>query len=534
MKKWISLLLAVVMALSAFTGCGNNNEKTQNTNWKPHIQYTQDQAMVDGFYAILDEAEEIATAGTDLQAAVEAFDRLDEAYMELIDQEYVAYILYCVDQSDETAKNRYLDSVDIAVQAEADYNAMARRLHESGSPAWDTLFADWTEDEINRVLKHTAEVAELEARNTQLTLQFRELDGESWITDMIPIYNEMVTNNNRIAEIYGFENYYDYAFAMVFSRDYGDEELQKLRSYTAQYMPQICINVTSAYNAAYNQFSQAEKTTINSLMGTSYENLKRDYVQMYIESVPQSSKQEMNQMLQDGRCVFASGENAYAGAFTTWIDGEAFCYFGPGYRDTETVIHELGHYYGAGFVSPWSMPVDLCETQSQGNEWLFVNFMKDQLNSKLFEAFENYKMAADTAYIIGYVMVDEFEERVYSHENAGNLTAKEYNAIMEEVAEPYGGIDYISNNIIDIQTYWKQVVVESPMYYVSYAVSAMASIDLYTVSQQDPEQAWSIYIKLIEEADEAKGFLGNIQQAGLNGPFEETVYQYLAEKYAEK
>ena len=532
MKKWISMLLAVVMLLCVFTGCGNNSDNVEDTAWQAHIQYTQDQAMVDSFYAILDEAEEIATAGEDPDGAQEAFDRLDEAYMELIDQEYIAYILYCVDQSDEAAKTRYLESVDIAVQAEADYNAMARRLHDSGSPVWDVLFADWTEDEINRVLKHTDEVAQLEARNTELTLQFRELDSASWITDMIPIYNEMVTNNNRIAEIYGFDNYYDYAFKMVFPRDYGTEELQKLRTYTAQYMPQICINVTSAYNAAYGQFSESEKTTINSLMRTSYNKLSRDYVQMYIDSIPQSAQEEMGSMLQENRCVFASGDDSYTGAFTTWIDGEAFCYFGPGYRDTETVIHELGHYYGAGFVSAWSLPVDVCETQSQSNEWLFVNFMKDQLNSKMFEAYENYKMASDTAYIIGYVMIDEFEQRVYSHENAGNLTVEEYNAIMEEVAEPYGGIDYISNNIIDIQTYWKQVVVESPLYYVSYAVSAMASIDLYAVAQQDPDQAWSIYTKLIEEADEQQGFLGNIQQAGLSGPFEETVYQYLAEKYA--
>ena len=531
MKKWISMLLAVMMLLCALTGCGNNDEM-QNTAWKEHVQFTQDQAMVDGFYTILDEAEDVATAGQDLNAAQDAFDRLDEAYMELIDQEYIAYILYCVDQSDEEAKSRYLNSVDIAVQAEVDYNAMARRLHESGSPAWDTLFADWTEDEINRVLKHTEEVAQLEARNAQLTLEFRELDGASWVTDMIPIYNEMVKNSNRIAEIYGFENYYEYAFKMVFPRDYGAQELQKLRSFTAQYMPRICVNVTSAYNAAYGQFSDAEKSTINALMSKDYDRLSRDYVQMYIESIPQSAREEMGHMFQNNRCVFARADEAFTGAFTTWIDGEAFCYFGPGYSETETVIHELGHYYGAGFVAPWSMPVDLCETQSQGNEWLYVNFMKSQLNSKMAEALENYKMASDTAYIIGYVMVDEFEQRVYSHENAGELTVQEYNAIMEEVAEPYGGIDYISNNIIDIQTYWKQVVVESPLYYVSYAVSALASIDLYAVSEQDPDQAWNVYIKLIEEADESKGFLGNIRQAGLNGPFEETVYEYLTEKYA--
>jgi oligoendopeptidase F len=107
------------------------------------------------------------------------------------------------------------------------------------------------------------------------------------------------------------------------------------------------------------------------------------------------------------------------------------------------------------------------------------------------------------------------------------MTLEEYNAIMEEIAWEYGGISYINENIMDVQIYWKQVVLESPVYYLSYAVSSVVAMDLFSVAQTDEETAHSIYCKLIEEGDSQQGFLWNIQQAGFAGPFEETVYQKL-------
>ena len=175
--------------------------------------------------------------------------------------------------------------------------------------------------------------------------------------------------------------------------------------------------------------------------------------------------------------------------------------------------------------------MDLAETHSQGNEWLFVHYLKSCLPYDEYECIAENKLYTDLGYIICFVMIDQFEQMVYTHENAGDMTLEEYETIMETVAEDYGGIDFVTDEILDIQRYWKMVVLESPVYYISYAVSGLAAINLFTVAEADEESARQMYIKLIEEPVEDAGFLGNLQNAGFTGPFEEAVYEQLMERY---
>ena len=135
------------------------------------------------------------------------------------------------------------------------------------------------------------------------------------------------------------------------------------------------------------------------------------------------------------------------------------------------------------------------------------------------------------AMILLCVAIDEFEERVYTHPDVASLTGDDLDAIMEEVCENYGGIDFLNNNVTDVQEYWRMVVVEQPVYYISYAVSSIAAMNIYTIAQEDYTEAARIYCSLIEEADVDQGFLANIKNAGLDGPFDEEVYLALAEKY---
>lgn len=549
MKKIIALLLAVMLLISTLGGCslldivideinqagGKPTGTKIDGNDNPLLNYTLDQQMVDTFYQLLEESETLAIAGEDEEQVDELTEQLDEAYMELIDQYQIAYVHYCLDQSDEEMKNRYLDCVDIVSEAEAAYNEMCKRVYLSDSPLKAMLFEDWTEEDIAMLLSYNEEIAQLEKRNTELTVEFRDLDiyGSSWSSDMIPLYNEMVRNNNRIAQIYGYRDYYEYAYQVVYRRDYEMSEIGKLREYTAKYLPYICQWSTEAFAQVYESLSYEDSVTLSSYVYEDYTQLDRNYVKRYLADMPESSRQMMQDMFDRERVIFTDYSNSYPGAFTTWIDGEPFCFFGQGYSNSETVIHELGHYYGSMYVEAWSQPMDLSETQSQGNEWLFVDYLKTNMTEDLYQALVEYKLSTDIGYIICFVMIDEFEEKVYSGERAGNLSMEEYDAIMAEVAEAYGGLEFIQENILDIQSYWKQVVLESPVYYVSYAVSGIAAINLYTEAQANQAAARECYRKLMEEPVEDEGFLVNIQNAGLTGPFEASVYQRLKYRYTD-
>jgi oligoendopeptidase F len=341
----------------------------------------------------------------------------------------------------------------------------------------------------------------------------------------------MVRNNNRIAAIYGYRNYYEYAYQNVYQRDYDMTQIGKLRQYAAEYLPAVCQEATKAFETVYESLSYEDSSILSSYVYDDYSRLDSNYVRNYIADMPQSSGEMMQDMFDRERVIFTDYGESYQGAFTTWIDGEPFCFFGQGYSNSETVIHELGHYYGSMYVEAWSQPMDLSETQSQSNEWLFVDYLQSVMSEELYRALVEYKLSSDIGYIMCFVMIDEFEEKVYSQDNAGNLSLEEYDAIMAEIAEAYGGVDFIQENILDIQSYWKQVVLESPVYYVSYAVSGIAAINLYTMAQQDETAARESLRKLMEEPVEDEGFLVNIQNAGLSGPFDEEVYRQLMYRY---
>lgn len=532
MKKFLCLLLAFVLACTAMCGC--NYQKTpENTKVTAGeiLIYTLDQDMVDRYYTLLTQVEELAIAAEDLEKTDAVSEELEEAFMALSDQYQIAYILYCLDQSDEGMKQQYLDCLDIVTDAESEYNEMCKRVWLSETPFRDHLFEDWTQEAIDRMLLYNEEIAGLEKRNGEITVEFRALDPDTWEKDMVPLYNEMVRNNNRIAQIYGYENYYTYAYDVVYQRDYSMEEIERLREYTATYLIDAHGDAIDAFYEVYDFMSQSDAAYVEDFLLNRYDTLKKDYVNQYIQDMPESARNTMQQMLTEDRAVFTEYKDAYSGAFTTWIGDKPYCYFGPNYANSETVVHELGHYYGTSFAPEWSQPMDLAETQSQGNEWLFIHFLNSQMDEELYEAIAEYKLFSDIGYIICFVMVDEFEQQVYTHENAGNLTEDEMDAIMEEIAENYGGIRYIDQTILDIQGYWRQVVLESPVYYVSYAVSGITALNLFTMAQEDETHARQCYIKLQEEQSEDREFLESIHSAGLSGPFEEDVYEQICGRY---
>ena len=257
----------------------------------------------------------------------------------------------------------------------------------------------------------------------------------------------------------------------------------------------------------------------------------KPYFTDYLKTLPEDMADIMGQALDETNSYFTDSPNAYEGAFTTQIGERSFCFFGPGYTNSLTVAHELGHFYGSYYSDLDELPLDLAETQSQGNEWLFLAQLTQSMEPALHEVMTSYKMFNDLATIEICVLVDEFEQRIYSEPNLDSFTAADFNRVMTEVCSNYGGEAYISYWLTDIQSYWRMVVMEAPVYYISYAVSAVAAMNFYTLYLENPEQALQAYTLLIENEEEA-GFLQTIRAAGLPGPFDENFYADITKMYS--
>lgn len=542
MKKLLCLLLALCLLLGTFAGCRQDNGTPEPTPtptanepaqqgpespYNKHLVYTMTDEDVEKFSTDLLALEQLYLQDAPIEEIDAAEDALEELSDFIGDQCSIAQVIYCYDTTDETASDRFLNSQEIGNRVSDEFMLCARRIYESDAPNKDYFFTDWTDAEMEKLMHYTSRVAELEQRNAELLVSYRDMEDPSTDPRMVPIYREFVQNNNEIASIYGYDSFYEYAYRVGYDRDYEPETVDKMHRYAKIYLVPACIAALTDFSEQYNNLSTVQQMKLANLLYQNYDASGVNYVEKYMLTLPQTAQDAMNKMFEEERVVFTDEENAREGAFTTLAGLEPFCFFGPGYQSSFTVVHELGHFYGAVEGDFNKVPLDLAETQSQGNEWLFLAFLENELTEGVYNAFVSYKIYEVIAGTLVQLAVDAFEKAVYSQEDVEGMSQEDFEALMEQAAKPYGGIEFFANNIADLQAYWKMVVVESPAYYVSYAVSSMAAMNLFPIARENPDEAAEIYCGLIELEDYEDGFLTIIEQAGLPGPFEEDVYEYI-------
>lgn len=546
------LCLAVMLAmLVGLTACGESEAEGQGSGDSSTTQSTQStqststtsvpdpledpvldlvyeltQADVDEFYRLLDECEALSIAGEDIDAVDTATAALEESY-DFLDAQYtIAMIFHYSHTEDEALEKQYLDCVEICTQANDAYLQMVKRVYLSDTPIKDYLFEDWTEEDIADLMAYDEQISQLQQRNAEIGVEYRAADDDA---EKITLYIEFVQNNNTIAQFYGYENYYTYAYHKAYDRDYDPAAVSQLREYAQTYLGEDVYYsaLVNFYYSYYEDLSRSGQKKLESFLYDDYNTLGTDYLQLYLDSLSGSMRESISAMLAVDS-FFTHAEDAKEGAFTTTIGDRSYCYFGPGYASTMTVLHEGGHYYASCFADLAELPLDLAEVHSQGNEWLFVSFLEAHMSEDQYRALVDYKLYENVAMILMCLMVDEFEQVVYTTDLTG-FTAADFDAIMDEVALQYFPDGDVADMLSDMNAYWRLVVVDQPVYYISYAVSAIGAIGLYTMAEDDYDAALRAYQALCEAPVLEEGFLGNLQSAGLTSPFDEQFYEDLRE-----
>ena len=493
------------------------------------LVYEMTDADVEEFYTMLEKGEALAMSSTDSDEVDAFFEELDDQFEYMESQYSIAMTLYYCDLNDSQASDLYLEVTDLVTDANDAYIQAARRIYLSDCMHKDVLFDDWTEQELEMLVKYTDEIPALEKRNAEIEVEYQAMqDSSTMYEDMVPLYIEMVQNKNRIAQIYGYDNFYDYAYDITYERDYGREEIAIMRSYVQSYLSDALGEAMESFVTNLNTLSNTDRRFISDFLSSDYtknENLLLNY----LSTLPSNTQTALLNMFNGDILLKQNASGAMEGAFTTTISEErCICFFGPGYSNLLTVLHEGGHYYGGMYNNLNDIPMDLAETQSQGNEWLFIAYLLETSNNDCNRLIRDYKLYDDLATILICVIVDEFEERVYSHPDVASLDCDDLDAIMADVCASYGGEEYLAEVATDIQNYWRLVVVEQPVYYISYGVSAISAMSIFTQAQEDYDAGVDAYVQVIESVTTDAGFLDNISQIGLDGPFDEDVYKAIS------
>ena len=535
MRRLLALVLTVLMLAGTFSGC-ENNFQYDFENWESAEQdqrtdvltFTYEDEDLERYYELLEQYKSLALSSDSMKPLDELDPELEELTAFLIDQQSIASVLYYCDMKIKEASQRHLDMTDVLTQVQEKTNQVLREIYVSDSKLKDQIFVDWTEEDIRELLAYDSEIMELEQRNAQIIVEYQALSEEDLRENVGPLYAQLVQNNNRIAQIYGYDDYYDYAYKRVNMRDYTAVEVAQMRKYAQTYLIPTLEAAYESFNDRLMSLSVREHERLVDFLEEDYDDT--EYLDLYLEALPEDVSAEMKSMFA-GNVVFPKSNDAMEGAFTTLIGGYPFCYFSKGYKDTGTLVHEMGHYYGGLYGDITYMPLDLAEVQSQGNEWLMMSCMEEPLRRTVFKCCLDYRMLDDIGTILLSLIVDEFEERVYKADGVEHFTTADFERIMEEVCQNYGGYEFLCENLTDVQSYWQLVALEHPVYYVSYAVSLIPSIDLYFMASEDWDSAMEVYIGLTRELEPDAAFLEALEQAGLASPFEEKVYQSIASMY---
>ena len=495
----------------------------------------------------------------------------------LTEQYQVCYVFYCVnDKNDEWQAN--YDAIQKArTDMISDYYALFRKIYNTKYREYFFCEEDgWTPEDIEKalILSDTYggdEFANLKKRIDEIENEFRDLTSDQQKTgDTVPtLYAEYVQLNNQLARMvkddHGqqkYQNYVEYAYENVYDRDYTPEQVAAFRAYAKQYFKRLFGEIDTKYSSTKTTSFLPNSVQLkyrNALLDESIFDSKivADLVGDYLKklnikdaqgNVTQSYYGNASELFEVGN--YYPGK--YKGAFNYWISAQdkSVLYFGPGsYSGAFTFVHEFGHYNNSYYNEGTSMSYDLDETHSQGNEMMFLAYLKTALPEdceKVYEVVEYDQLWNMLAIVMLAMAVDEFEQAVYTNYYTGvefedGISAEEYDSLFKTIMNQYG-IGQSLNS-----AYWRYVVIESACYYISYSISAMASLQLYVLAMEEIEETGDFaatrekYLKLITFTDDDAnahtdfvgdrvvdvGYADTLTYAGLLNPFDENFYQFV-------
>lgn len=474
--------------------------------------------------AKLKEFESLGIVSADYDAVDALYVEFEDMFYHLDTQISLANIIYDLNHNNTEASSRYLDNYELFGDLYTEYMFACRNVYNN-SPIRDELFADWTEADIRMLLNYTPESQELRQENENLLVEFNELSGEAANERKAEIYVQIIKNNNRIAELAGYENYYDYATVEVYGRDYSIEDINAFKNYIIEYFIPKLDELNSSWTVKYNALSSYGKNYVQDFLYEPFDSFDVNYLEGYVNSYDNSTGEGFKHLFENRNMIFSNSPNSHQSAYQTYLEDleMPFCLFGSNGQSVPTMVHEMGHYYASLYV-PHVASYDVAEIQSQANEFLLLKYLDDHMDTDIYETLVEYNVYNSVAMIIVCAVIDDFEQKVYSIENIDGYKYEDFKRIMAEVSIRYDGA---ANKITDMNEYWLAVCPNSPVYYISYATSSIAALNIYAISQDDEALARETYRKLIEEIGEDDGFKTVMTKIGLASPFEKATFEKL-------
>ena len=505
---------------------------------------TEDQELKYG-QDVLD-AIEAATATN--EEIVELYNTFCDQYYYLVDQYKNAKILSDRDNTPE--------SYDLADELEALVNDFGLLDEQIDLAAYNSIYKEYYYLQYDKykntdgTLNEEAVDAYVASLNPETTAQLNEYDkamsqalssyysGESTAAEALYSF---FTNAKSYATVAGYEDYLTYAYENQYGREYTVADTDKLADYIATYLIPAQMDALSDF-LTYKALAKADTTSdlYDEYMYGLWGLIEDDFYGKYFEYIADYAENVIgDEMGENFKYYFTSGNYWYSatendnvtGYVWSFSDGTPLMFLGPSCQEIGTFIHEFGHYnehITAKDSEFYSM--DLNEVHSQANEMLFYKYLTttdvySEGATKAFLAYHTYMMIS--AVIEGY-LINELEKWTYTQDMSSYADANAfYRALVakwEEICEAAGMDDYAE------ATSWvNAVLLNYQGYYISYATSAVAALEVYAYACEDWDAAVTAYKFLYSAHDATDTFTSVLEKAGLKSIFDEDAFKMIAD-----
>ena len=512
------------------------------------------------FYSLLDRLEEASASDGALLQVAELLGLINQEWMSLYTQYTMCTLDYYRDPT--STGEAYAAWSQTMTQAQSAYIEAERTLLESQygaviAQAWgsdvETLLAQLTPDSAEQQALLTQAQALVSDYWTAVNAEYTvEYQGRTWTqaqldtarlsaqdaaaiqalldqalnASAVSILVELVDVRNQYARSKGYDNYAVYAYEVEYARDYTMDQAQTLYEQVKTEIAPLLqdMYLPMVYNSTLD-LALLEPYTSNL---TQEEML--DLVEPYMNEISSEYAALFRYMRQGNLADIGPSDTKLSVGFTTALPAysSAVMFNCPDgtYYDIETLTHEFGHYAEYCLSSDQgngSDCVDVAEMNSQMLELLFLKFADDMF-AQGGDAYRAAVLYQVTSAVVTGCLFDELQAAIYTD---GDMTADEINDLAGTLAEAYG-IDEMFGG--DPSYTWVMVnhTFESPMYYISYATSALSSLELFLSAGEDFDAAADTYLAMVARGT-GMGYREAVAQAGLTDFFQPGTMAALAD-----
>lgn len=539
MRKILALLITLVMLLS-FAGCGSDGADGTVAGVDYYHYETDD------FNNKCDRLEKLAATDR-ADSLLKLYDSLYRECIEISSLYSVIYVKYSTDVTNEYYSDEQLYTYDILQESMDRLCGVCQSItqgpcaDEFRRHVGDEAFSEFEDYTIltGKQKKLLSRIQKLVDRYNKtmdnLSRHPYEYGGREWTVDSlfseegnrlaetdysgyIEIYDNLMEYANgetgkiflrlvklrtELAGTFGYDNYADFADEQEYNRDYTSQDLQPLYEDVREVSSTYYDNLYSSLGYGEPEVPKMSERRMLSVL------------QEYSGDISPIAGDAFDKMIEGNLYSIGDEDCRQDGAFTTYIPKTESPFISmtlDGQRDFAVLTHEFGHFAeysvsGGENILTDEDNIDLAEVASNGFEGLMTHYYGEIFGEK--NTAKKYVSDELLVNVIDGCIYDEFQRLVYENPD---MTLKEVNKAYADTYARYNtwlGEDegyswvFVSHNF------------ESPMYYISYAVSGLAALQIWNMSQTDFRKAVDVWEVFIREGSCNKQYFQVVDKAGL-------------------